>query len=125
MASRSEQINSILEQLVSNNGNDINGAALISSDGILISSRMSTDVNADRMGAIAATMMGVTTRVVNDLKIGKANEAIVNAESGYLLVMPVATQMILAIILRQHANLGMIRIEARETGRAIAELMNA
>jgi len=49
----------------------------------------------------------------------------VNAESGYLLVMPVAAQMILAIILRQHANLGMIRIEARETGRAIAELMTA
>lgn len=125
MASRSELLSAILEQLVSNNSTDIAGAAVISTDGMLLSSRMGPDVNADRVGAIAATMMGVTIRVVNDLKIGKAEETIIRADHGYLVVVPVSAQVVLAITLRPQANLGMIRLEAREAGQSIAAAMNA
>jgi uncharacterized protein len=125
MASRSEMIASALEQLIANNSSDITGAAVISSDGMLLGSRMGPEVNADRVGAISATMMGVTTRVVNDLKIGKAQEAIIHADNGYLVVVPVSAQIVLAIILRPGANLGMIRLEARDTGQLVAAAMNA
>jgi predicted regulator of Ras-like GTPase activity (Roadblock/LC7/MglB family) len=125
MASRSELITSALEQLIANNSADISGAAVISSDGMLLGSRMGADVNADRVGAIAATMMGVTTRVVNDLKIGKAQEAIIHADSGYLVVVPVNAQIVLAIILRPGANLGLIRLEARDTGLLVATALSS
>jgi uncharacterized protein len=124
MVNRSDQMNAVLEHLAANNSMDIQGVALISSDGMLVGSRIAADINPDRMGAVAATMVGVATRVANDLKIGKPFEAIVNAENGYFLVMPIATKLILAIILRQQANLGLVRLEARATGQAIAELMN-
>lgn len=125
MASRSELLAGILDQLVSNNSTDVAGAAVISTDGMLLGSRMGPEVNADRVGAIAATMMGVTVRVVNDLKIGKAEETIIRADSGYLVVVPVTNQVVLAITLRSHANLGMIRLEAREAGQAIAVAMSS
>lgn len=125
MASRSELLAGILDQLVSNNSIDVAGAAVISTDGMLLGSRMGPDVNADRVGAIAATMMGVTVRVVNDLKIGKAEETIIRADNGYLVVVPVTNQVVLAITLRPHANLGMIRLEAREAGQAIAVAMSS
>ncbi len=125
MASRSENIANALEQLVSNNPNDISGAAVISSDGMLISARMGPDVNPDRVGAIAATMMGVTVRVTNDLKLGKAEETIVRAEGGYLVVVPVNAQIVLAITLRANANLGMVRLELRDTGKLVAAAMSS
>lgn len=125
MASRSELLAGILDQLVNNNSTDVAGAAVISTDGMLLGSRMGPEVNADRVGAIAATMMGVTVRVVNDLKIGKAEETIIRADNGYLVVVPVTNQVVLAITLRAHANLGMIRLEAREAGQAIAVAMSA
>ncbi|MEM8532841.1 MAG: roadblock/LC7 domain-containing protein [Chloroflexota bacterium] len=119
---RSEQLTTALDRLIASNPTDITGAAVITTDGILLSSRLSADItinNPDRVAAIAATMMGVTTRVVNELKIGQAEEAIVRANGGYLLITPVMPQVCLSILLRPDANLGMARLDANDVGQLI------
>lgn len=124
MASKSERIDSALSEYISNNSTDVTGAALISSDGMLLGAKMSGDINADRVGAISSTMMGVTKRVVTDLKIGVAEETIVRAREGYLLVVPVTDQLVLATTLRPSANLGMIRLEARDASSVLSGVMS-
>lgn len=119
---RAEQLTTALDRLIASNPTDITGAAVITTDGILLSSRLSADItinNPDRFAAIAATMMGVTTRVVNELKIGQAEEAIVRAVGGYLLITPVMSQVCLAILLRRDANLGLARLDANDVGQLI------
>ncbi|NOK62837.1 MAG: dynein regulation protein LC7 [Chloroflexi bacterium AL-N1] len=119
---RSEQLTTALDRLIASNPTDITGAAVITTDGILLSSRLGADItinNPDRVAAIAATMMGVTTRVVNELKIGQAEEAIVRAVGGYLLITPVMSQVCLAILLRRDANLGLARLDANDIGKLI------
>lgn len=123
MESRSEQLRKALGNLISANSADIVGAVVVGSDGIVLGAHMNGETNIDRVAAITATMMGVTSRVAGELKIGTAEESIVRAGQGYLLVMPVAPNIILSMTLRQNANLGMVRIEARETGRIIAAAM--
>lgn len=49
MATRQDQIISVLERLAQNVGGDIAGAVAVSSAGIALASRMSSDVNADRV----------------------------------------------------------------------------
>jgi predicted regulator of Ras-like GTPase activity (Roadblock/LC7/MglB family) len=124
MASRSEQLKSILDRLISNNSSDIVGAVVVGSDGIVMAAHMSGETNIDRVGAITATMQGVTTRVAGELKIGTAEEVIVRSAQGYLLVMPVTPAVVLSMTLRQGANLGMVRLEARDAGNAIASAMS-
>lgn len=123
MATRQEQINNILDRLTSNSGTDVSGAVAVSTDGIVLASRMGADVNADRVGAVAATMIGVTRRVSGELKIGTPEEAIIKADSGLFMVLPAGSQSLLAVNLRQGANLGMVRIEAREAAAAIATIL--
>jgi uncharacterized protein len=123
MASRQEQILAILDYLSANGGTDIAGAVAVSMDGIVLAARMSSDVNADRVGAVAATMIGVTKRVSGDLKIGATEEAIVKAANGMFIVLPAGEQALLAVNLKQGANLGMVRIEAREAAAAIGNLL--
>ena len=119
MATRQEMVLSILEKLSVNAGNDVTGAVAVGMDGIVLASRMSNDVNAERVGAVAATMVGVTRRVSGELKIGLAQEAIIKADNGLFMVLPAGDQSLLAVNLRQGANLGMVRIEAREAAVAI------
>ncbi len=123
MASRQEQITAILEKLTSNTGNDVAGVAAVGMDGIVLVSRMSADVNADRVGAVAATMMGVTRRVSGELKIGTPEETILKANVGLFMVLPAGDQSLLAINLRDGANLGLVRLEAREAAREIAQVL--
>jgi predicted regulator of Ras-like GTPase activity (Roadblock/LC7/MglB family) len=123
MASRQELVMTILEQLSTNAGIDVTGVVAVSMDGIVLASRMSNDVNADRVGAVAATMVGVTRRVSGELKIGIAEEAIIKADNGLFMVLPAGDQSLLAVNLRQGANLGMVRIEAREAAVAIGRAL--
>jgi len=113
----------ILERLSVNAGNDVTGAVAVGMDGIVLASRMSNDVNAERVGAVAATMVGVTRRVSGELKIGAAQEAIIKADNGLFMVLPAGDQSLLAVNLRQGANLGMVRIEAREAAVAIGAVL--
>lgn len=123
MATRQEQIMSVLERLSDSLGGDISGAVAVSSDGIVLASRMASDVNADRVGAVAATMIGVTKRVSGELKIGATEEAIIKSDNGMFMVLPAGSQSLLAINLRQGANLGMVRLEARDAANAIGRVI--
>jgi|HigsolmetaAR202D_1030399.scaffolds.fasta_scaffold09044_1 predicted regulator of Ras-like GTPase activity (Roadblock/LC7/MglB family) len=123
MTTRQEQVLEVLEQLMVNSGNDMLGAVAVSMDGIVLASRMATDVNADRVGAVAATMVGVTRRVSNELKIGLTEEAIIKADNGFFMVLPAGEQSLLAVTLRQGANLGMVRIEARDAATSISKIL--
>lgn len=123
MSSKQEQIATVLDRFASNAGNDVAGVAAVSMDGIVLVSRMATDVNADRVGAVAATMMGVTRRVSGELKIGAAEETIIKSDNGLFLVLPVGDQSLLAVNLREGANLGMVRLEARDAVKAIGSVL--
>jgi uncharacterized protein len=121
--SRQERIMAALERLSNNLGSDMSGAVAVSMDGIVLASHMSADVNADRVGAVAATMIGVTRRVAGEIKIGMTEEAIIKANNGLFLVLPAGEQSLLAVSLRQNANLGLVRIEARDTAQAIVSAL--
>ncbi len=123
MSSRQEQISSVLETFMANTGNDVAGVAAVGMDGIVLVSRMSAETNADKVGAMAATMMGVTRRVSGQLAIGMPEETIVKSDGGIFMVLPAGEQSLLAINLRQNANLGLVRIEAREAAREIGRLI--
>lgn len=123
MSTRQQELMSVLERLSANLSSDISGTVAVSNDGIILASRMSSDVNADRVGAVAATMIGVTKRVAGELRIGVTEEAIIKANNGYFLVMPAGEQALLAISLRQGANLGMVRIESRDAASAISRIL--
>jgi predicted regulator of Ras-like GTPase activity (Roadblock/LC7/MglB family) len=123
VASRQEQVLAILDRFSSNVGSDVAGAVAVSMDGIVLAARMSSDVNADRVGAVAATMVGVTKRVSGELKIGLTEEAIIKAASGLFIVLPAGEQALLAVSLKHGANLGMVRIEARDAALGIGGVL--
>jgi hypothetical protein len=123
MASRQEQLAGVLEQLAANAGSDVAGVAAVGMDGIVLVSRMSAEVNADRVGAVAATMMGVTRRVSGELRIGVPEETIIKSDNGLFMVLPAGDQSLLAINLREGANLGMVRLEARSAAQEIGRLL--
>jgi hypothetical protein len=123
MATRQEQITEILARLTANTGNDVAGVAAVGMDGIVLVSRMSSEVNADRVGAVAATMMGVTRRVSGELKMGAPRETIIDSDNGLFMVLPAGDQSLLAVSLNRGANLGLVRLEAREAARDIGGVL--
>jgi hypothetical protein len=119
---RHEQIDLILDRLFTNIGPDVIGAVAVGTDGIVIASRLTGDTNVDRVGAVAAALIGMTRRVSGELKIGWADELILKAYNGVFMVVPVDEQTLLAINLRQGSNIGLARLEARDAAESISRL---
>lgn len=123
MATRQEQVDSILERLHNNLGSDMIGAVAASTDGMVLASRLNSGINADRVAAVAATMVGITRRVSKELMIGGPEEAILRAEKGLFLVISANDQSLLAVNVHAGANLGMVRLEAREAAATLAGIL--
>lgn len=121
--SKTDFLNEILDNLAVNLGGDVNGSAVVSLDGIVYAARFSGAVNVDRVGAIAATTLGVSRRVAKDLNLGNTGESIIQCDNGFFIVIPVNDKCLLAVNLRKGGNLGMVRLEANDTASRISEVM--
>jgi predicted regulator of Ras-like GTPase activity (Roadblock/LC7/MglB family) len=122
--SKTEMLNLILDDMARSLSGEVNGSAVVSTDGIVFASRFSTNVNADRVSAIAATTLGISKRVSKDLQLGETDETIIKGSNGYFLVLPVNDKCLLAVNLNMGGNLGMIRLEARDAVTKIARVMS-
>ena len=60
--SRTEQITKLMKAL-SNNTPDVEGAAVIDNDGLMIASALSADLDEDSVGAMGAALLGLGERV--------------------------------------------------------------
>jgi uncharacterized protein len=123
MATRQEQITTALDRLSDALGNELSGMVAVSNDGIVLASRMAIDINPDRIGAVAATIIGVTRRVSNELRIGGIEETIIKSGNGIFLVVPAGSQALLAASLRAGANLGLVRLEIRDAAAMISQAL--
>ena len=122
-ASKTDLLNEVLDTLAVSLSGDVTGSAVVSLDGIVYSARFPASVNVDRVGAIAATTLGVSRRVSKDLVMGNATESIIQCENGYLLIIPINDRCLLALNLRRSGNLGMARLEASDCASRINEIM--
>ncbi len=123
-ASKTDLLNDILDNLATSLAGDVNGSAVVSADGIAYASRFSGGVNVDRVGAIAATTLGVSRRVAKDLALGNTTETIIQCDGGFFLIMPVNDKCLLAVNLRKGGNLGMTRLEASDAASKINLVMS-
>jgi predicted regulator of Ras-like GTPase activity (Roadblock/LC7/MglB family) len=122
--SKTDLLNDILDNLAASLGGDVSGSAVVSTDGITYAARFSSGINIDRVGAIAATTLGVSQRVARDLTLGATNETIVQCEGGFFLISPVNEKCLLAVQIRKNGNLGMTRLEAKDAASKIRLIMS-
>ncbi len=123
-ASKTDVLNEILDSLAISLNGDVSGSAVVSADGIVYAARFAGNVNVDRVGAIAATTLGVSRRVAKDLMLGETNESIIQCDAGFFVIYPVNERCLLAVNLRKGGNLGMVRLESKDCAAKISAVMS-
>lgn len=90
---------------------DIESAAIISVDGLMIRSRMSDSHTEEIFAAMSATMLGAAQTATAELDKGDLDRVIVETAHGTLIVTGVTPSSILSVQAAQNAGLGLILIE--------------
>jgi hypothetical protein len=113
---------SVLQNLLQNfvNGTpDIQGAALVSPDGLPLSSVLSANMDEERTAAMSAAMLSLGERIGQELVRGVVERIFVEGEKGYSILVGCGTEAVLLVLASKAAKQGLLFLEIK---RLVAEI---
>jgi len=116
--SRSENLEERLRALL-NSTPEIEGAAVVSVDGLGIASVLNPQIEEDRIAAMSAAMLSLGERIADELGRGTLEQVYVKGEYGFALLTSVGPQAVLSVIARGDSRLGLVLLELRKVVRDI------
>jgi predicted regulator of Ras-like GTPase activity (Roadblock/LC7/MglB family) len=123
-SSRSEQISKLLKTL-STTTPDLEAAAVIDNDGLMIASALPGDVEDDRVAAMSAAQLGMSERIVRELGRGNFELAMLRGSGGYTLLTRCGSDAVLTVLATGTAKLGLIFLDVQRASKEIARLLSA
>ncbi len=119
---RQEMLGSILNEL---NGSsvDIEASAVISTDGLLISSVLPQDMDEDRVGAMSAAMISLGDRTAQELARGELEQVLVKGNTGYILMTYAGQDAVITVLAKPKAKLGLIFLDVKRAAENIGKVL--
>lgn len=122
MATKSEKLQDVLTALRQETG-EIEASAVVSIEGLMIAADMPKEMNKDSAAAMSAAMLSVGKRAVKELACGQFKRILVGGSEGSAVVQTAGDGALLAVQLRQYANLGLVFLEMQRAADEIAALV--
>lgn len=100
---------------------DIEASAVMTKDGLTISAVLGEGVDEDRLGAMCATMLSLGDTTSKELDRGELEQVLIKGAKGYVLIVEIGKNAVLAVVAQATINLGMVFIEAKKTADKATE----
>ncbi len=117
-----EQMQHALKTLVSNTP-DLEGAATVSLDGLVLSSVLPAGTDEDRVSAMAAALLSLGERTSEELQRGTLEQVYVKGNDGYIILMQAGPEAVLEVIAGKGAKLGMVLLDMKRAAQEITRLL--
>jgi predicted regulator of Ras-like GTPase activity (Roadblock/LC7/MglB family) len=120
--SKAEQITKLIKNL-STTTPDIQAAAVVDNDGLMIASSLPQDVEDDSVAAMSAAMLGLAERIVGELGRGQFDLVSLKGTEGYVILVRTGPDAVLTVLAGSSAKLGLIFLDAARSAKEIARLL--
>ena len=119
---RTEMFQQVLEEL-QGSSTDVEAAALISTDGLMIASSLPVGMDEDRVGAMSAAMLSLGDRAVRELARGTLERVLLQGDKGYVIMSSSGTEAVLTVLAKPGAKLGLLFLDIKRAAEALAKLV--
>lgn len=120
--SREELLAQALDELMREDG-DIQAAALVSLDGFTMASALPAGMQADRVGAMSAAILGLGERAAAELGRGHLSQVFIEGDSGYVLLIAAGSRAVLTAMAEPSAKLGLVLYDMKATAERIGQIL--
>ena len=120
--SRAEQIAKTIRTL-STNTPDVQAAAVVDNDGLMIASALPQDTDEDSVAAMSAAMLGLAERISGELDRGAFELVSLRGEDGYVILGRCGPDAVLSVLADKGAKLGLIFLDTARASKEIARLL--
>ena len=120
--SRTERMVDELREL-QHNSPDVEGAAVVSVDGLPVASLLPPGVEEERVAAMSAAMLSLGERISGELGRAGLEQVYIKGDTGSIVLTSVGEEAVLTALARQEAKLGLIFLEMRRAAEDIIKLV--
>lgn len=106
-------LQSTLQEFVTSVSN-VQGAAIISPDGLALVSSLPAGMEEERVSAMSAAMLALGERIGRELARGSIERLLVEGEKGYAIVSNCTEEAVLIVLTDDKAKLGVINLEIKQ-----------
>lgn len=99
------------------------GSAVVSRDGLLISSLLSGSVDAETFAAMSATMVGAAETAVSELKKGTLERVIVESRDSKIIAVGAGASALLVAMTGPKVNIGLVLVEMKKAADGITDVL--
>ncbi|HMW33603.1 roadblock/LC7 domain-containing protein [bacterium] len=86
----------------------VSAVALVSSDGLVISSMLPDTIEAERVAAISAALLNQGESSSEDAMIGEMAQVTIRAKEGFIIITRAAKETLLTVFTTTQAKLGLV-----------------
>lgn len=121
-ASREQLLAEALDDLMRNDP-DIQASALVSLDGFTMASALPAGMQADRVGAMSAAILGLGERAAAELGRGHLSQVFIEGENGYVLLIAAGDRAVLTAMADPAAKLGLVLYDMKSAAERISQIL--
>ena len=118
MAINTEKLGIILQNFVTATS-DVQGAALVTPDGLPLASTLPGAMDEERVSAMSAAMLSLGERIGQELARGSIDRIYVEGDKGYGLLTSCGDDAVLLVLADQKAKQGVLMLEIK---RIVSEI---
>ncbi|NMG06125.1 roadblock/LC7 domain-containing protein [Brasilonema sp. UFV-L1] len=121
MAINTAKLGSIMQNFVTATS-DVQGAVLVSPDGLTLSSSLPSGMDEERVSAMAAAMISLGERIGGELSRGNIERIFVEGDKGFGILSGCGEDAVLLVLASDSAKQGLLMLEIK---RVLTELKKA
>jgi uncharacterized protein len=113
-------IQNLLQEFVNNTLN-VEGSAIVSPDGLTLSSILPSNMDEEKTAAMSATMLSLGERISQEMSRGIVEIILIQGEKGYSILIGCGDDAVLLVLANERAKQGILFLEIK---RLVAEIKN-
>ena len=122
MAINAEKLSLVLQNFVSATS-DVQGAALVTPDGLPLASTLPGAMDEERVSAMSAAMLSLGERIGQELARGGIERIFVEGDKGYGILTSCGDDAVLLVLADQKAKQGILMLEIKRIVSEIKQIL--
>ena len=102
---------------------EIEAAAVVSLDGLIIASALPAEISADRVSAMSAAILSLAESISNEMGRGSLEQVFTKGALGYVILTTITDQAGLTVLASQQAKPGLVFLEMRRAADDLVKLL--
>ena len=103
---------------------DVQGVALVSPDGLSLSSVLPSRMDEERTAAMSASILSLGERIGGELARGNVERIIVEGKKGYSMLVGCGSEAVLLVLANSNAKKGLLFLETKRVVTQIVQLIS-